>query len=358
MVEVSLDNTVWYGADDSRFSFTVKPPFWQRWWFILLSIITLLAAIYAIFRARLAALQRAKIRLEEEVRKATREILEKNEELEAQKNEIEAQRDLVMEQRDQIANQQQELQASIRYALRIQTAVLTPQSEMKQLMQDYFILNLPRDIVSGDFYWVAEKSDHVFFAVADSTGHGVPGAFMSMLGVSAFNEVLATIDCGSKANEFLFHLREHVKKALHHSDSEKQPPDGMDVAMCILSRKKNLLSIAGANNPVYHVRDNQLTEFKADKMPIAIHSRDKEHFTEQIIAVQPGDMVYLFSDGFADQFGGTEGKKFKYLAFKQILTEISQKSTHEQEELLRQTITGWMGTFEQIDDILVMGVRF
>lgn len=357
-VEVSLDNTVWIGGDEAQYSFTIKPPFWQRWWFILLSIITALLGIYGIFRARLAALQRAKVRLEEEVRRATKEILEKNEELEAQKNEIEAQRDLVMEQRDQIANQQQELQASIRYAYRIQTAVLTPQNEMSRLIKDYFILNIPRDIVSGDFYWVAEKSDYIFFAVADSTGHGVPGAFMSMLGVSAFNEVLSTTECGFHANIFLFHLREHVQKALHHSDTEQQTPDGMDAALCIYDRTRNLLSFAGANNPVYHISNNNLTEYKADKMPIGIHFRDKDPFTEYIFAVQPGDMVYLFSDGLADQFGGPEGKKFKYLTFKQRLLEINRLSTHEQMDELRNTITGWMGKMDQVDDIMVMGIRF
>ena len=317
----------------------------------------MLVTIYLIFRARLAALRRAKDKLEEEVRKATREILEKNEELESQKSEIESQRDLVMEQRDRIVQQQQELQASIRYALRIQTAVLTPDSEIGHLLENYFILNMPRDIVSGDFYWVAQKSEGVFFCVADSTGHGVPGAFMSMLGISAFNEVLSNHK-GYNANNFLFELREKVKQSLHHSDREKETADGMDAAMCIYNRKSGTLSVSGANNPVYLIRDGEMTEFKCDKMPIGLHFRDKDPFLEHTIKVRKGDCVYLFSDGYADQFGGEHGKKFKYKPFKEKLLEIHKLPVSQQKKVLEDTIMKWKGGFEQIDDILVMGVRF
>jgi ligand-binding sensor domain-containing protein/serine phosphatase RsbU (regulator of sigma subunit) len=356
-VEVSTDNSTWIGSDEASYAFTVTPPFWQRLWFILLSIVSILIVIYAIFRYRLAALRRAKERLEEEVRKATKEIREKNEELEAQKNEIEAQRDLVMEQRDQIALQQQELQSSIRYAHRIQTAVLTPDSEVKRLLKDCFILNMPRDIVSGDFYWVAEKDGSVFFAVADSTGHGVPGAFMSMLGVSAFNQVLGT-DCGTQANNFLFELREMVKTALHLTAGDQETADGMDAAMCIYNRNTRRLSFAGANNPIYLVRDGELTEFKCDKMPIGLHYRDGEPFIEQAMDINKGDCIYLFSDGYADQFGGESGKKFKYKPFKEKLKEVHSLPMEEQKKVLEETILKWKGDYEQIDDIMVMGVRF
>lgn len=356
-VEVSIDNTNWIGSEEATYDFIIRPPFWQRWWFITLSIVATLILIYLIFRARLAALRRAKDKLEEEVRKATREILEKNEELESQKSEIESQRDLVMEQRDRIAQQQQELQASIRYALRIQTAVLTPDNEISRLLDNYFILNLPRDIVSGDFYWVDNKAEGIFFSVADSTGHGVPGAFMSMLGISAFNEVLSSYD-GYCANEFLFNLRERVKQALHHSDREKETADGMDAAMCIYNRKTATLSMSGANNPVYLIRDGALQEFKCDKMPIGLHFRDQDPFVEHTIKVKKGDCVYLFSDGYADQFGGENGKKFKYKPFKEKLLEIHKLPVSEQKKILYETIVQWKGSYEQIDDILVMGVQF
>jgi len=356
-VEVSKDNSVWIGSDDASFTFTVTPPFWRRWWFILMSIVFILIMIYSYFQYRLAALRRAKERLEEEVRKATKEILEKNEELEAQKTEIETQRDLVMEQRDKIAEQQQELHSSIRYAHRIQTAVLPPDNEVVRLLKDCFILNMPRDIVSGDFYWIGEKGDSVFFSVADSTGHGVPGAFMSMLGSSAFNEVLIS-DCGFHANNFLFELREKVKKVLHHTDTEQETADGMDAAMCIYNRDTRILSFAGANNPIYHIRDGQLTEFKCDKMPIGVHFRDQEPFIEHAIELEEGDCIYLFSDGYPDQFGGERGKKFMYKAFKQKLTDISSLPMPEQRQLLEDTILKWKGENEQVDDILVMGVRF
>jgi len=355
-IEVSLDNVHWIQPDHPEYVFTVRPPFWKTWWFILISILIILAGIYTVFRIRLANLKRAKVELEIKVREATEEILEKNEELEAQKNEIETQRDLVMEQRDKIAEQQQELQASIRYASRIQKAVLPPLKLVDNWLKEYFILNKPRDIVSGDFYWIAEKDNHLFVAVADSTGHGVPGAFMSMLGTSGYYEILNT-NCDYDSGVFLVNLRDHIKKSLHHTGEEGDAYDGMDVSLCILNPDKTKVSFAGANNPVYLIRDGELTEYKGDKMPIGRHHRDQEPFTNNQIDVQSGDCFYLFSDGYADQFGGESGKKYKYQHFKDLLVKIHTEKMSRQKEILDEEIEKWKGDYEQIDDIMVLGFR-
>jgi len=354
-VEVSLDGNTWSGLEESGYAFTIRPPFWRTWWFITFSIVAILLIILAIFRIRLAALKAQKEELEREVLKATEEIRNQNEELESQKNEIEAQRDLVMVQRDRIEHQQEELQSSIRYAHRIQTAVRTPHSIIQDLIREYFILDRPRDIVSGDFYWVAEKEKHIFIAAADSTGHGVPGAFMSMLGLAGFNEILAG-HCGVNANDFLGLLREHIIKALHHTGEESDAMDGMDVALCIIDENNLTLSFAGANNPLYLIRKNELIEYKGDKMPIGWHTRDKEPFTEHMIQLEKGDCLYIFSDGYPDQFGGEKGKKFMYKSFKNLLLEIHRKPMSDQESILDETIQAWKGSYDQVDDIIVMGI--
>lgn len=356
-VEASLDGHVWIGSEQANYSFTIRPPFWRTAWFISASILASLLTILAIFRIRLATLRRQKEELQREVEKATEEIRNKNAVLESQKNEIQNQRDLVMEQRDQIVRQQEELQSSIRYAHRIQTAVRTPMPIVEKLLPDSFILDKPRDIVSGDFYWVAEKNNQVYIAVSDCTGHGVPGAFMSMLGVAGFNEILSTEDCGRRSDTFLNLLREHVKKALHHTGEEGDPVDGMDVAMCILDMEHMKVTFTGAYNPLYLIRDGELNEFKGDKMPIGWYTRDQQPFSQIEIEVREGDCLYMFSDGYADQFGGKLGKKFMSKNFKQLLLDIHPRAMKDQHQFLEETIEEWKAGREQVDDIMVMGIR-
>ncbi len=356
-VEVSLDQINWIREDLSEFSFTIRPPFWRTAWFIISAIIIILAAIYLIFRIRLANLRRAKEELEQKVKEATEEIMEKNEELESQNTEIEAQRDVVMEQRDKISDQQEALQSSIRYASRIQTAVLPPEKLIDSLLDKYFILNKPRDIVSGDFYWVAEKDNYLFLAIADSTGHGVPGAFMSMLGTTAFYEVFNSCD-KYESGKFLTNLREYVKKSLHHTGDDEDRYDGMDVAMCILYPDRSKLSFSGANNPLYLIRNKELLEIKGNKMPIGKHFRDNIPFTSEFMDIKEGDRIYMFSDGYPDQFGGEKGKKFKYQQLKDLLLEIHLEEMKKQKSILNETIENWKGgIYEQVDDIMIMGVQ-
>jgi ligand-binding sensor domain-containing protein/serine phosphatase RsbU (regulator of sigma subunit) len=356
IAETSIDGKNWISSERSVYRFRITPPFWQRWWFITSAVLFILAGIYGYTRYRLRALERDKEHLEGEVRKRTEEIRNKNEELQAQKEEIAAQRDLAEEQRDFIQQQQTEIQASIRYAQRIQNAALVPPEDIVKLEVEYFILNKPRDIVSGDFYWVAGNKDLLFVAVADCTGHGVPGAFMSMLGMSSLNEIVKGMT-NCTAAEVLDKLRDKIKESLHHTREVGQSYDGMDIAFCIIDRKKMQVQFAGANNPLYIVENNELRSVEPDKMPIGPYRGEEKPFINHTTSYSPGSSLYLFSDGFADQFGGPKQKKYLYGRFREKILAISKEPMDVQRRLLEEEIEAWKGNLLQIDDILVMGLR-
>lgn len=356
-VEVSLDSKNWFKSEDSSFSFTISPPFWQRWWFILAIVIIVVNGILLYIKLRVSYLEKAKDELEEEVHKRTLEIRNKNEELEAQKEEIEAQRDMAEEQRDQIELQKDEIQASIRYAHRIQTAALPPKKQLDSILKNYFILNKPRDIVSGDFFWVAQNNNSIFFAVGDCTGHGVPGSFMSMLGLSALNDIVKSLD-SCRASVILNMLRIKILESLHQvGDREMVANDGMDISLCILDTKTNKLQFAAAHNPLYIIRNSELIVINADKMDIGSYSTEIQEFTNRELQCEVDDQLYLFSDGFADQFGGPLGKKYKYQKFKDFLLSIHGEAMTKQKWLLDEEIETWKGNYPQVDDILLMGVK-
>jgi serine phosphatase RsbU (regulator of sigma subunit)/uncharacterized protein HemY len=318
------------------------------------------------------------------------EIMQQREEISSQRDEIEAQRDEIMAQRDLVISQKQQMEhilknvtSSIRYAKQIQNSMLPATEFLNDTLNEHFIFYMPRDIVSGDFYWAAKSANRIFFCVADCTGHGVPGAFMSMLGISSLNEIVAQ-EPGLTPEKILDKLRERVIKSLKQkADSFEiaagaydtlSVKDGMDIALCILDSESGKLQFAGANNPIYIVGSKQyavgsespdcqlptanciLTELKGDKMPIGIHSR-MNPFTLQEMDVNTGDMIYLFSDGFADQTGGETGQKFKYKPFRELLTEVAGCNADEQKNRIGKCFKEWKGNHEQIDDVLIMGVR-
>jgi serine phosphatase RsbU (regulator of sigma subunit)/Tfp pilus assembly protein PilF len=261
----------------------------------------------------------------------------------------------IKQQRDQIFQQKQEITDSIQYASRIQNAVLPPDSMLNQL-KEHFILYKPRDIVSGDYYWMTLKDNKTIVAAADCTGHGVPGAFMSMLGISFMNEIVNKSDT-TQANEILNHLRSDVIASLGQTGVTGETQDGMDLALCVIDINAMKIQFSGAYNPLYLIRDDELTEYKSDKMPIGIHKEKHDSFSNHDIKVKKGDALYMFSDGYVDQFGGTRQKKFMTKNFKELLLRINKKSMKEQRDILDKVLMEWMGEVEQIDDILVMGLR-
>lgn len=258
---------------------------------------------------------------------------------------------------DEIHQINLEMTASINYASKIQAALLPQKEILEKTLPDHFILFLPRDIVSGDFYWVSQPDQKIIFCAADCTGHGVPGAFMSMLGITFLDEIVNQHKVLS-ANEILNDLRKDVIKALKQTGKEKEQKDGMDIALCQYDKKTGQLEFAGANNPIYLIRNGALEEFKADRMPIGYEEDISDSFQSHTFQIKKGDVIYLFSDGYADQFGGPDGKKFKYGTLKEYLLKIHNLSMNKQKALLEKNFYSWKGDREQIDDVILMGVRF
>jgi serine phosphatase RsbU (regulator of sigma subunit) len=294
--------------------------------------------------------------LEKKVNERTREVVEQKEEIETQKEEIEAQLDLATLQRDTITYQNELILDSIHYAKRIQSAILPPVDLLKEHLSDHFILFKPRDIVSGDFYWAREKNQKLMIAVADCTGHGVPGGFLSMLGISSMNEI---VNRSSELNtgEILEQLREVVIASMHQTGSRDEAQDGIEIALCMIDLKKKSMEYSGANRPLYLVRDGAVQHMRPDRMPIGIYEQDPLPFKKHTIKLKKGDSIYLFSDGYVDQLGGPLRKTFRAINFRKLLLEIQDQPMEKQKAILVEKMALWQGEVEQIDDVLVMGFR-
>jgi|GEM_PF-6887656 len=288
-----------------------------------------------------------------EKQKYNQELLNQNAIINLQKEEIFTQIEDIKVKNEILTSQKRDITDSIHYALRIQTALLPDLKVLSDLSFESFVLFKPCNIVSGDFYWMKQIKNYVILIAADCTGHGVPGAFMSMLGISYLNELINRSRFDSPA-EILNRLREKVKKSLHQEESAVR--DGMDIAVCYLDTESLQLQFAGAYNPIYVVRNSELTCQKGDRQPIGIHHIEKD-FTNQIIQLQKNDIFYIFSDGYASQLGGADDKKFGSIRFQKLLTTISCKSLAEQREILNFNLEQWKNGFQQTDDILVIGVK-
>ncbi|MBE9468155.1 MAG: SpoIIE family protein phosphatase [Bacteroidetes bacterium] len=286
-----------------------------------------------------------------------------NSKLQQQKEEILTQRDLIenkniqLEKKTNVIEQKnKDFTDSVNYALRIQSALLPSQNYIDNILSNYFILYKPKDIVSGDFFWVKEKNNKTIIVIADCTGHGVPGAFMSILGITILNEI--TENYNLNANEILNHLRQDIIDLLYKYSDSLNTRDGMDLSLCIVNNKTKNLQFAGANNPLYLVRNNDLLIYKGDKMQIGIPRDGLSSFTNQEIELQEGDICYIFTDGYADQFDNTNENRFKRKTLQKLLVDINEKSMKEQKIALDDTIEKWKGDNEQTDDISFLGVKF
>lgn len=309
-------------------NFVMKAPFTKTTLFYIIIILTALFVIFGIVWFRETQLQAKNRVLEEKVRERTAEI----------------------------AAQKEEITSSIEYASRIQLAMLPVTNIFAETFPDYFIIFKPRDIVSGDFYWVGEDENNIFLTVADCTGHGVPGAFMSTLGISILNEII-THNKDLQANSFLNLLRGQIKTMLHQTGKVGETADGMDISLCVIRKDRQLLQYAGAYNSLYLYSQGEVMELKADRMPIGIHYGEEVSFTNHEMKIKKGDVIYLSSDGLTDQFGGPEGSKFKKAQFKKLLSEIHNRPLTEQRKLIELEFMKWKGNNEQVDDVTVVGVR-
>jgi serine phosphatase RsbU (regulator of sigma subunit) len=310
------------------------------------------------FSFRTGRLKRTKKILEQTVKERTAEIV-------LQKDEISLQKHIVEEKHREISD-------SINYAKRIQTALLTSQEYWDAISPENFVIWRPKDVVSGDFHWAYQisignkhlltQNDMVVWCAADCTGHGVPGAFMSMLGMSFLNEIVIE-NVNLKPADILNKLRKKIISALEHGGKGNiEQKDGMDMALCVWHRGNNLLEYAGANNPVWIIRAvkdtkaHEIIELKPNRMPVGFHYETKD-FTSQKFQLQTGDAIYVFTDGFVDQFGGPEGKKYKSKKFKEMLLSIQHFNMKDQALMINREFNNWKGNNEQIDDLCLIGIK-
>ena len=280
--------------------------------------------------------------LEQKVKERTEEVVRQKEEIEHKNTELEV---LYKQVTD-----------SILYAKRIQEAILPPDSSIKAMLPQSFVLYKPKDIVSGDFYWFDHKDDVVYFSAVDCTGHGVPGAFMSLVGYNILKDIVTNTDL-KKPGEMLNKMRDQVVKTLHADTDGDKTKDGMDMTLCSFNRRTLELQYAAAYNPLYIIRKGELIEHPANKFPIGAFIGEKKDFDNHVLQLQKDDIIYLFSDGYADQFGGPKGKKFMVGNFRKLLLEVSKYAINEQKQVLDKALTDWQGTHEQVDDVLLIGVK-
>ena len=334
LVKACNNNGTW-NTDPVSFHFSILPPFWQRTWFYLFVALVLVAGAWYYVRWRERKLKLEKSLLEEKVKERTVELRVAY---------------------GQIEEKNKDITDSINYAKRIQQSILPTEESMHKLLPGAFVLYLPKDIVSGDFYWVEEQDGKIIFAVVDCTGHGVPGALMSMVGNAALNEIVLEGHV-TQPDKILSLMREKVIRVLRQKGHEAQTRDGFDIALCAWDGK-NTLQFCGANNPMLLVREGKLQKIAGDKQPVGTHEGEAKDFTLHSVTVQKGDQLYIMSDGYADQFGGPKGKKFKQVQLQQLLHRIHHLPLHEQKKQLERSFESWRGNLSQVDDVCIIGVRF
>lgn len=266
----------------------------------------------------------------------------------------------VSQQKELLSRRNKNIEDSMKYAQRIQSAMLTTPKVFKQHVPNSFILHKPKEIISGDFYWISEIEDKIFLAVADCTGHGIPGALMSIIGFELFRKII-NLQGIRDPGKILDNLNKNFQE-IFGSGEDIALRDGMDLAFCVIDKKKMTMQFAGAFNPLYIIRSNKLIEIKGDRLSVGADNdpldiKPVQNFTSHDLKLQKTDMIYLFTDGFADQFGGPEGKKYKYRRFRHTLLTIHKLSLDSQKVFLDQVLEEWRGKIEQIDDILVIGIK-
>lgn len=346
----------------NSFTFKILPPWYLTWWAYLLYLISFVAIIYGIVQLSVYRLKQAKIKLENIVTERTVEVVKQKDEILEQKGVLEKQKLAIERFNEELSHKNKEITDSIQYAKKIQEAILVEEQTIYNQLPESFILYKPRDIVSGDFYWYHELDDGLLIAAADCTGHGVPGAFMSMIGSTLLNEIVDEKKITSP-EAILNQLNIEVRRSLKQDEETSQSRDGMDIALCKINILGGNLKYAGAMRPLYIIRniDERIDfeEIKATKNPIGgKQAEEKREFVLHNFNFNKGDTVYFFSDGYADQFGGPEGKKFMTKKFQQLLISLQQKSMPEQKQLINEAFENWRGEHDQVDDVLVIGIRF
>lgn len=246
--------------------------------------------------------------------------------------------------------------ASLRYAGIIQQALMPDNEHLEGLFREHFVLFMPRDIVSGDFYYALNNRQYICVAAGDCTGHGVPGALLSIMGISFLNEIFQT-KCEPRANRILNMMREKVMKALRQTGEKSEAKDSIDIGLCLIDCESRKIQFSGANRPLLRIRNGEISEYRPDKMTIGLAPVHERPFTNVMIDIQPGDTFYLFTDGFSDQFSELTDKKFKHKQLKKAIQSVAGFPLSRQKEYLEDTFYEWKGNVQQIDDVLIFGFR-
>ncbi|MFO0435813.1 MAG: two-component regulator propeller domain-containing protein [Sphingobacteriaceae bacterium] len=350
---VSMNNDGVWNKEPVVYSFEILPPWYMTWWFYTICATVLIAGVFTYNTVKTAKLKADKQKLEKQVSERTKELREEKEKVELINKEV-------IHQKQEIENKNVEITDSIKYAKNIQEALLPSLAESENALKESFILYLPKDIVSGDFFWFAEQDNIQFIAAADCTGHGVPGAFMSIVGNNLLNEIINQRHI-TKPGDILLELHKGVKIALNQNNQESERRDGMDIALCAIHKNSNVIEYAGANRPLWIFRkekDNELEIVKPTKHPIGgLELEEKREYINHQINVNKGDTLYIFSDGFADQFGGPKGKKFMLSNMQNLLRENIHLPVSQQKKNIHTAFKNWKDELEQIDDVLVIGIK-
>lgn len=326
-----------------EYHFTITSPYWKSWWFWIFVVVTLGGFVISFVRYRVYRLMRDKQELESIVNERTIEIQE-------QKSEIE-------KSRDEIAKYAKDITDSIKYAKRIQNAIFPSVEDVTKVLPESFVFFKSKDLVSGDFYFAEKAGDQRIFCTVDCTGHGVPGGFMSIVANNLLQQAINQVGL-TRPSDILEYLNKGVTHTLHQNVDESSVKDGMDIALCSWNDKTGILQFAGAYNPLYIFRNGELIEYRGDRFPIGTFiGEETNEFKNNEIQVKKGDMLYIFSDGFSDQFGGPNGKKFKVRQFKSMLQNIQSLPVDKQFAKVHRILEDWQGNLEQVDDIVLMGVR-
>ncbi len=342
MLKACNNDGLW-NTSPVTYSFEIIPPFWKRLWFFIFAAVVGFGSIFITIKARTRSLRQSQKLLEEQVAIRTYELLEEKEKLQTAYSEIDG--------------KNKDITDSIHYAKRIQNAILPSESIIKQSLNESFVFYQPKAIVSGDFYWLEKWGNETLIAAVDCTGHGVPGAFMSIVGHNILTQTVNVLGL-TKPALILNETNNQLSKKLNQDPEEVTVRDGMDIALIAINYSKLKIEFAGANNPLWIIRDNKMIKINGDKFPIgAFVGEELQQFTNHEWELQKKDCIYIFTDGFADQFGGPKGKKFKHKQLEELLLKHHQKPFEEQKIILEKIINDWMGDLEQIDDILVIGIR-
>lgn len=349
MLKAKNNDDVWV-KEATTFSFTIFPPWYQTKWFYISVVVLIFLGIYIFISIRTRNLKKTQQMLSQQVDERTKELREEKEKVEHVNLELGEQKKVV-----EIVNKN--ITDSINYAKKIQEAILPKGNKLERYENNLGILYIPKDVVSGDFYWFDKLEDKLIVAAADCTGHGVPGAFMSMIGVNNLNQIILE-NKETNPSKILSQLNVAIKKVLRQDDVGSKSRDGMDISICSFDTKKKTVQYAGAFRPLIYIRNNELVELKGSRNPIGGNAPSDFIYELNEIEIKEGDVFYMFSDGYPDQFGGIKGKKFMNKRLKQLFVENHKKSPQEQRKILKEEFYKWMGNEEQIDDILVMCVQF